>query len=128
MNPMKKIILDTNFLMMPAQLRVDVFEEVRRICNFEHEIAVLDRTIEELNIIIKEQKGADRAAAKLALALVKAKKVKVIKTEEKKSVDKILADFSAQGCIIATQDRELKRKLKKPIIILRQKKYLMLVQ
>ncbi len=124
---MKKVVLDTNFLLIPAQFRVDIFEEIRRICSFEHELVVLDKSIEELKRITREQKGRNKAAAKMALELVIVKKIRMIRSKEEKSADDMLAELSGKGFIIATQDKELKRRLKKPIIVLRQKKYLQLI-
>ena len=48
----------------------------------------------------------------------------IIETNEDKDVDSQLVEFSKKGYLVATQDIELKRKLNKPIIIIRQKKYL----
>lgn len=122
-----KIILDTNFLLIPAQFKVDIFSEIQRIADFKYQLYVLDKTIDELKKIIKEQRGKHKAAAKLALALVKNKKVKTLKTTGDKYVDDLLVEQSKKGAIIATQDLGLKRRLKKPYIFLRQKKYLALV-
>jgi hypothetical protein len=123
---MKKIILDTNFLLIPAQFGVDIFDEISRICNFEYELLVLDKSIDELKKIVRTEKGKNRAAAKLALALVKAK-TGLMKTKSGKGVDDLLVELSRKDCIIATQDRLLKRKLKTPIIVLRQKRHLQLI-
>lgn len=123
---MKKIILDTNFLLIPAQFKVDIFSEIQRIADFKYQLFVLDKTLDELNKIIKQQKGRHKAAAKLALALIKNKKVKTIKTSSEKYVDDLLVEYSKKGAIIATQDLGLKNRLKKPYIILKQKKYLAL--
>ena len=122
---MKKIILDTNFLLIPFQFKVDIFPEIKRICDFKYSIYILDKTIDELNKIIEEQKGKNKQSAKLALKLIKVKKIKKIKTQEGK-VDDLLLE---QDAIIATQDINLIKRLKnkkKKIIQLRQKKYLML--
>ena len=54
---MKKIILDTNFLLIPSQFNVDIFTEIDRICLFKYKLCVLDETINELNSIIEKQKG-----------------------------------------------------------------------
>ena len=121
---MANIILDTNFLLIPSQFRVDIFSEISRLIP-NPEIFILDKTIDELNEIIKsKQKPIDRQAAKLALQLIKAKHIKIIKTEQG-NVDKLLA--AKKDYIIATQDKNLKKKLKKrkiKTIILKQKKYL----
>lgn len=122
-----KIILDTNFLMVVGQFKVDIFSEIDRICNSKYDLFIIDKTIDELNKIIKEQKGKHKEAAKLALALIKNKKIKKIKTTEDLDVDSIL--LKRKDAIIATQDAILKGKLKKnkiKTISLRQKKYLML--
>lgn len=123
---MKKVILDTNFLLIPAQFRVDIFSEIQRIADFKYQLYILDKTIDELKKIQKEQRGRHKRAAKLAMALVKNKKIKKIKTTSNKSVDDLLVQYSKKGAIIATQDIGLKKRLKKPCIVLRQKKYLAL--
>ncbi len=123
---MKQIILDTNFLLIPAQFKVDIFSEIQRIADFKYQLFVLDKTLDELKKIQKEQRGKHKAAAKLALALIKNKKVKIIKTTQDKYVDDLLVDYSKKGALIATQDIGLKKRLKKPYLVLRQKKYLAL--
>ena len=120
---MKKIILDTNFLLIPSQFNVDIFTEIDRIIDDEYELYVVTGTIDELEKIIKEQKAKHQRSAKLALQLIKSKGLKIIKINQK-PVDDILIDLS-QEYVIATQDKELKRKIVKKII-LRQKKYLVL--
>ena len=120
-----KIILDTNFLLVPSQFKVDIFSEINNICNFKYSIYILDKTVDELNKIVDEQKGKHKEAAKLALKLIKFKKIKIIRTKEG-SVDDLLLE---QDAVIATQDKALIKKLKnnkKKVIQLRQKKYLIL--
>ncbi len=123
----KKIILDTNFIMIPAQFKVDIYAELDKICDFNYELYVLDRSLTELDTIIKTQKGKEKAAARLAKAILEAKKPKILKTTSKVYVDNIL--LGLKDFIVATQDHELRLKLKKEgvkTIVLRQKKYLML--
>ena len=126
---MKKIILDTNFLLIPAQFRVDIFSEIGRICNFNYELLIIDKTVDELNKIIKTaKKGKDRAAAKIALALLKQKKVKNVKTS-KGNVDDLILKLINKDYILATQDALLRKKAIKigvKVIFLRSKKYLLL--
>ncbi len=123
---MKKILLDTNFLLIPAKFKVDIFSEIDRLCNFGYKLFIVDKTIGELNNIVDKQKGKEKAAAKLALLLIKNKKVDIIETKEGKVDDIILG---LNGYTVATQDKELKRRLKKKnveTITLRQKRYLVL--
>ena len=124
---MTTIILDTNILMAIPQFKIDIFTELQRICDFPYQITVLDRTINELESIKTTQKGKDKLAASIALQLIKKKNIDITTTSQKKLVDDILVDFSHQGSIIATQDMALKRKLKKPYITLRKKKYLIII-
>lgn len=120
-----KTILDTNFIMAVGQFKIDIFSALAN-----HQLYILDRTIEELNKIIKEQTLKHKKAAKLALSLIKAKKVKIIKTKSDKKVDDLIVEIAEKNkYIVATQDKLLKQKLKQnkvKIITLRQKKYLIL--
>ncbi|MBW2984459.1 DNA-binding protein [Candidatus Woesearchaeota archaeon] len=126
---MKEVILDTNFLMAVSQFKVDIFSELKRICDFPYELFIIDKTINELESIIEEQKGKHKAAAKLALAIIKNKKIKKIKTKEG-TVDELILGIADKDTVVATQDMELKRKLRKKrvsLIVLRQKKYLVFI-
>lgn len=111
---MKIIILDTNFLVYCAKFKIDLFSEIDRICSFQYKLAVLDKTIEELEKIKPKE-----------LKLIKKfiEKFTVLKSKEN-YVDKELIRLSKEGFIIATQDLELKKQLNPPMIIIRQKKYL----
>lgn len=118
----KRIILDTNFLLAISQFNIDVFSELERLCDFPYTVNALDKTLDELNQIVKTQGGRNKLAAKLALAIVK-DRVKVIKTKEG-YVDDILVKLADNDTLIATQDRELKKRVKTRIITIKQKKYL----
>ncbi|MBI3050984.1 nucleotide-binding protein [Candidatus Woesearchaeota archaeon] len=125
------VLLDTNFLLIPGQFRVDIFSEIERVCGFAYELAVLDLTIGELKGIALHQKGRDKEAALLALRLLDAKKVRVIDTKNIsfKNVDQIILNYAGRGAIAATQDRALQSALRRKgvrLLVLRQKKYLML--
>ena len=47
----KKIILDTNFLLIPAQFGVDVFTGLEELCDFKFELYLLDKSLKELKNI-----------------------------------------------------------------------------
>ncbi len=119
-----KILLDTNFLLIPAQFRVDIFAEIERIMKEPYKLYILKQTIDELNKIIEKQRGKHREAAKLALQLIKQKGLNTIRISSKGSVDDIIKNI-AKNYIVATQDKELKKSLKK-VITLRAKKYLVI--
>src|SRR3989344_4388383 len=91
----KRILIDTNALMSMAEYKIDVFQELERICYFTYEVCVLEGTIHELQRIMKEQRLRFKLMAKLALALLKAKKVKIIPSEG--FVDDLLVAYSKHG-------------------------------
>lgn len=128
---MRKILLDTNFLMACDQFKVDIFSEIDRICNFNYKIRILDKTMYELKDIVEKQKGKHKDAAKIALHLLKIKNVKVIKYVSEQNTDDTIIDYAKkEDCIVATQDKDLKRKLinqNTSVIVLKQKKILAIV-
>jgi hypothetical protein len=122
---MKKVILDTNFLMIPYQFKVDIFEEIRCIVEEEYELITISGVVKELEKI-KKSKGRSAVAAKIGLELIKAKNVKVINSDSEE-VDNKIIELSDENTIVATNDIKLKNKLKNKnikIIYLRSKKYL----
>ena len=119
-----KIIIDTNFLLIPAQFKVDIFSEIDRLCDSSYKVYIFDKTINELEKIIKKQRGKHKAAANLALQLVK--KFKINKLKATKNVDDAIVSLAKkERIIVATQDKELKKRLKGTrLIVLRKKSYL----
>ena len=130
-NNYKKILLDTNFLLIPYQFKVDIFAQIDRIMHFQYKIFVLDKSIEELKNIIMGQKGKNRDAAKVALKLIAIKNIGIIKAESDKKTDEVIVELSRKdNYIVATQDKDLKRSLINhgiEVIVLRQKKILVLI-
>jgi len=129
-----KVIIDTNFLLIPAQFKVDIFDEIDRILSEKPELFIIDKTIGELNNILKTQKGKHKAAAKLALALLDKYPLQQLATPETErhlNVDNlILKRVKTDKFLVATQDMALKQKLKADnvrMIVLRQKKFLKIV-
>ncbi|MBI2665717.1 hypothetical protein HYX12_03795 [Candidatus Woesearchaeota archaeon] len=127
---MKKIILDTNSLMAVSEFKIDIFSEIERVCYFPFQLSVLEGTIIELKKIMDVQRGKYKRGAKLALDLLKAKKVRIMakpEAAELRNVDDQLVEHSKQGEIILTQDKELKKRLYKPYLTIRQKNRVILV-
>ena len=127
---MKKIILDTNFLLIPAQFRVDIFEEIRQLMQEPYELYVVDATLDELDKLQFDASGRDKSAAALAKQLIGKKGVKTLKTEKHLNTDKLIVELAkSPDYLVATQDKELKGILKEnnvQLIVLRQKKHLKL--
>ncbi len=111
---MKTIVLDTNFLIYCARFKIDLFSEIERVCLFSYKLVILDLTIKELEKVKPKE-----------LSLIKKfiSKIEIISSKYEK-VDQELIGLSKKGFIIATQDLELKKQLKGPVIVIRQEKYL----
>ncbi len=121
---MKKIILDTSFLVDCAKFRVDFVSELNRICDFKYQIMIVDKTIDELNSI------KDQNNAKLAIQFIKKFQIPIIATKKDKIVDRLILDIVDKEYVVATQDKNLKQALKEkgiPIIFIRQKRFLCLL-
>ncbi len=112
---MKIIILDTNFLVHCLDWKIRFEEEVQRIVDETYTLAVLDKTIQEL----KTLKGQP---AKIALHLTE--RYKVLKTESHGYTDDDILQFDDTNHILATQDKELKKRWQGQIITIRKKSYL----
>ncbi|MEM2144825.1 MAG: PIN domain-containing protein [Candidatus Jordarchaeaceae archaeon] len=127
LKPVLKIVLDTNFLMTPFNLGLDVISELDRIINQKYEIIILKGTIEELERLSENPSLKVRKAAKLALEL--AQRYTIIDSASKNGdMDKLIVNLSKkEGYIVATNDKNLRRKLKSegiPTIYVRQKSHL----
>lgn len=120
---MKKILLDTSLLVSCANFKIDWQSELERICDFAFEVVVLDRVFDELKSLRK-----DKTAAKLAMAILKHKKIAATKTTGILPVDALIINYAAKNkAIVATQDLALKRCLRAKrirTITIRQKGHL----
>ncbi len=123
-----RIILDTNFLLIPAQFGVDIFAEIRRICDFTYELCVMKGSIRELGGIRDKGSGAgtDARAARAALALLESKHLNIIPNAKCHIDDAIIAECG-ENVVVATQDAALRARAKAKgarVIVLRQKAHL----
>lgn len=125
---MKTIILDTNLIVDCAKTKVDIWRELDRILPHNFIVGILDRTMEEIDVVINKR-GKEGDAAKLAKTILLTKQVTIYPTESGHT-DNLLLKKADENHIIATNDGELKKKLKakkQPVIILRAKKKLELI-
>ena len=124
---MEKIIIDTNALMGIAEFKLDLFTAIDLCCDFNYKLFVLSGTIEESKQIEVEQKGKFKRAAKLVLAILKAKEISLIPENDGLSVDDQLVTYSKKGYLVLTQDAQLKKRLHKPYLTIRRKRYVVLI-
>ena len=120
-----KVILDSNFLFIPAKFQIDVFEELAKLLNQRFEPVLLSSIYQELKTMAEKGAPSRRRQASLALKLAeKCKLVNVEKHLEETNDDVILRIAILWKSPVATNDRELRRKLRAratPVIYLRSK-------
>jgi hypothetical protein len=118
---MKKIIFDTNFATIPFQFKVDIYSELNRLIDEQYKIFFPNLCVTELKRL---------KFGKTALDLMEKKNVVLVDIPLTKNVDDSIANYAeTEKAMIATQDRELKKKaLKKglAIITLRKKQFLII--
>ena len=125
----KKVILDTNFLLVPYCYRVDIFSELSSTLSSGYDIILPSSTICELKSLSK-RKGKEGLAAKLALKILELRKLEITVIETNLKPDNwILSFIQKEKAIICTNDKELKKKIKRfglNVISLRSKSKLSL--
>lgn len=120
-----KVILDSNFLFVPSQFQLDIFEELTRLLGQRFEPIILSPTYEELVKIAEG--GAPKLRRQASLALSFAEKCRVVPVERGvgESNDDVIVRVAAEwGCLVATNDRVLGRRLRDisvAVIYVRQK-------
>ena len=118
-----KALLDSNFLMIPGEFRVDIFSELRGLGY--NEFYTIDLVLKELEWLKK--KGRKSKAVNVALEMIKKFGVKIIKTNGEHADEEILNIARKNKYAVCTMDKKLIHSLMESgvkIIILRQKKYL----
>lgn len=119
-----KLVLDTNFLIAMVNYRISI-EDIQDAVKENMEPVILGASVAELEKLIKAGNFSERKSAKLALSIAKAKKIRVI-SPNTGYVDDLLGGLDPQKYMVATQDSNLKRLLKKKgfrLVVIRQKKY-----
>jgi rRNA-processing protein FCF1 len=117
-----KILLDTNFLLDFLRYKLDfsVFQELEESV----ELFITSETLRELKSIANRKTKEGRFAL-IALKLIETQKIKVVQSLKKEVDEDLLALAKKEGFLVATNDKDLKEKLKKEnvrIAYLRNKK------
>jgi uncharacterized protein len=108
---LKTVLLDTNFLLVPYQFKIDVFNRIEELLEQPHEFIVPSGVVGELENLGKG-KGKEGAAARFGLKLIRHNKPKIVESEG--NVDNWIVGHAVEtGAIVATNDRKLRVKLKK---------------
>ncbi|MGQ4911944.1 MAG: PIN domain-containing protein [Candidatus Thorarchaeota archaeon] len=121
------VVLDTNFLTVPAQFGVDIFSETERILERNVVFVVLSSVVRELERKLSDSRGSEASKFRVALGLVERCSI-VDYARTGVPVDDQLLDYarSVRG-ILATNDKDLRTRAsqeKIPVLFLRSKKRL----
>ena len=110
---MLQVILDSNFLLLPTQFRLDIFEEVENLLSTRVEFLLPTPVYEELKQL--STIGGEKLRRQVHLALQLAKRCRLVPVErlEGESVDDLIVRLAQTWrCPVATNDRELRRRLR----------------
>ncbi|MDO8538642.1 MAG: hypothetical protein Q7S21_07215 [archaeon] len=124
MESLNKVVLDTNMLLSIVELKIDVFEEVRKKlgnCQF-----VIIEPVQKELLMLSKQGKKQSLKARIADRLIKLNHAKLLKVKEK-TADLALEKLGANGYIIATNDKELRKNIKAKngtTIFIKQKKFI----
>jgi len=119
-----KIILDSNFLMIPFQFNIDIFQEIEYLLQKKVDFVVPSAVKNELTQI-SSRGGEGAPEASLALQLASRCRVVEVALESGQTVDDAILKASQKlGALVATTDIELKKRLRDinvPVVYLRDK-------
>ena len=126
-----QIIIDSNILLLTAEGQFNLHAEIERLVPQKHRLIFLASCVEELDLVAKKSR---KLASSVKLAKEIGSKLEIIddnNTSQKFVDDKILEYAIAnQPCVVATNDKELKRKVRKqqiPVIFVKTKSHLELL-
>ena len=117
-----KILLDTNFLLDMFRYKLDfsIFETLEE----RVELFISSETLREIKSMANRKTKEGRLTI-VALKLIESQKIKIVQSLKKEVDEDLLELAKKEGFIVATNDKDLKEKLKKEnvrIICLRNKK------
>jgi len=125
-----QILLDTNFLMVPIRFGVDYQAEIERIIGASFILVTTPAVVDELKQLKKNVKIGELKEINFALNL--AEKITIIDeilAPGEKVDDQLIRIAQREGCVVATTDSELRRRLRRaglPVIFLRQTRHLVI--
>jgi rRNA-processing protein FCF1 len=124
------VVVDANFMTIPAQFSVDVFAEAERVLEQRIDFIMLSSVLKEIEAIAEGNKSLSEKRA-FGIARSLADRCKLVEsTRPELPVDDQLLEFTADiNGVLATNDRSLRTNARKrgiPVLFLRGKKRLVL--
>ncbi len=109
-----KVILDTSFLFLPFEAKIDIKEELMKMLNVKFDVYIPQCVLDEIKRIMNDPREGykKRRMAKFIYEYVM-KNFKILNVRG--NVDDVLIDIGLknENVIICTNDRMLRKKLKK---------------
>ncbi|HLC48153.1 MAG TPA: hypothetical protein VJI13_03685 [Candidatus Norongarragalinales archaeon] len=108
-----RVLLDTNFLLIPFSNHVDIFEEIGRLLTGKVAFIILASSLQELRSL----RGRHKMYARAMLQFIDGSgdKFEIVKLQGK--TDRLILEYSekhnSEDYYVATMDKELKDKLKR---------------
>ena len=127
---MRKVFLDTNFVLKVIEWKVDLFGELRRVLDFKYDVVILDMVKFELEKY-RSLGGLKKTQGNVALLVLKKNDVRILRTEKKGYTDTVIVERAKKGDVVCTQDQGLKKRLKEksvPVVVIKNKSYLSLIE
>lgn len=122
------VIVDTNFLMLPAQFGIDIFTQAKEAVDRRIEFIVLASVVEEVERKALEATGSkEKRLLRVTIELMR--RCEIVEVDDNLAEmpvdDQVLEYAKSINGVIATNDKELRakaRKLEIPLLILRGRK------
>lgn len=127
---MKRVLLDTNFIITCTKQKIDFFEEIELL---GVKIIIPKQVINELKLILSSKKKLHfKKDVEIVLKILEKNKKafrKINLSSYGKNTDKRIKKFSDENknIIVATLDKKLKNRLKNPKLVIRGKKNLEII-
>lgn len=123
-----KLLVDTNFLLVPIRFKVDIFIESQNAVNDLVDFYVSTRVLDEIQILKKKSKNS--FVKQLQLAEKLSENCAIIDDTSSTLVDQSLIDLAfKENMVLGTTDSELRQNARKAgvkVLYLRQKSHLVL--
>lgn len=104
-----RILIDTNFFIDLLRFKISL-DEISTLVLEKCDLFTLDAIIDELNKI-SNKKNRDSQYARLALDMIKNRQIEILKSEGE--ADKAILKLATRKTVVATNDRELRKMLKR---------------
>lgn len=107
-----KVVLDTNFIVLIGD-KPDIINQIEEKLLVKPEFIVLNQVLEELISLTRSKAVGTARKAKFALELIKQFSTFVKYADEYKDADEAIINYALENkAIVATNDKELRRRLK----------------